>query len=268
MNDYIPKHFEALKNAKFNEQGPVGDSPATWVVDMQLDFGQIDNLPDKQLTRQEVRRICQDTRNNVFYGYICAMSWGAQGRGPNGGVNARKAWAARGQFQDRLENLRGMKNSKRCDAYNLFSGKNRVSGLGSAYFTKLLYFFGPGNHYVMDQWTVKSVCLLTGRKIVKNSGGHPSKDNTGFNYNLFCRVVDDLAQKFGSTGDVIEQKLFSIGSIKKKPRGVWRQYVVDEWEKLQLKRYNQDALEQFLADLQPVSRHLFGRCDVRYAYTL
>ena len=26
---YIPKHFEALKNAKFNEQGPVGDSPAT-----------------------------------------------------------------------------------------------------------------------------------------------------------------------------------------------------------------------------------------------
>jgi len=176
------------------------------------------------------------------------MAWGFQGRGP-GNAYPKKAWGKRAQFQDRLKNLRGMRNSKRCEAYNLFAGKNRVPGLGPAYFTKLLYFFGSGNHYVMDQWTVKSVCLLTGRKIVKNSGGHPSKDNTGFNYNLFCRVVDDLAQKFGSTGDVIEQKLFSIGSIKKKPRGVWRQYVVDEWEKLQLKRYNQDALEQFLADL-------------------
>lgn len=59
----------------------------------------------------------------------------------------------------------------RCEAYRLFLGTGAIPGIGPAFFTKLIYFFSPTpDFYILDQWTAKSVNLLTGNWVVKMSG--------------------------------------------------------------------------------------------------
>jgi hypothetical protein len=145
---------------------------------------------------------------------------------------------ARERLQDNLRHLREG-NLTRARAYDLFSGNGRIAGLGPSFFTKLLYFFSPQpNFYIMDQWTAKSVILLTDQPIVKMSGDLPSAENSGDDYERFCRQVDTIADELGCTGEIAEERMFSAGGIGRlKPRE-WRSYVKQcwkaEWERIQM----------------------------------
>lgn len=247
---YDPEHFEAFRKAPFLMQGRIGDVPAQWVEDLELEeVSQLGPFPVDQLARHDVRQHCSNTEKDPLFGYICAMAWGGQGLGPGGAENAQKAWNARRAIRGKLIKLRDCKLS-RAEAYDLFAGNANIPGLGPAFFTKLLYFFGPKNHYIMDQWTTKSVILLTGENLIRHTDQGPGQLNTGFNYELYCQVIDDLASKLGKSGEQIEQSLFSMGSIQRQPRGEWRRHVHAAWaNRPALSRYNRRTLEQRFAPL-------------------
>jgi hypothetical protein len=84
--------------------------------------------------------ICRNPHIPVLIGYICAMSWGNQDKGPGGKQRVKDAWGNRDSIKNNLNSLRSAKLS-RSASYNLFFGKCLVPGIGPAFLTKLLFFF-------------------------------------------------------------------------------------------------------------------------------
>ncbi|MGO6781227.1 8-oxoguanine DNA glycosylase OGG fold protein [Rhizobium ruizarguesonis] len=133
----------------------------------------------------------------------------------------------------------------RLEAYAALLAK-RTPGMGPAFFTKLIYFFGrcaakssSSGGYIMDQWTARSVNLLSGEKVVAlSSGMHWPKaqidgvrlgkavtaENGPDTYEAFCQFIDCLASKFECAPDFVEEVMFSHGGNSK---GRWRLYVLE-----------------------------------------
>lgn len=208
----------------FRAQGTLGKSPAQWVAELGIDgVPEAQKLPQHALDRKQVRAICLDSSKQVLFGYICAMAWGSQERGPRGLSGVTKPWQNKDAIRTNLEKLRAG-NFTRREAYNLFRAEAPVGGLGPSYFTKLVYFFSPASDFwIMDQWTAKSINLLTGVTVVRMSESAPSRRNKGGNYQAYCEEVDELARLLGVCGDQVEQRLMSKG--KPNP-GPWREHVV------------------------------------------
>ena len=223
---YTQPHYEKFAAIPFQRQLALGKAPSKWVEDLRLHgVPDVAKLPTKPLDRASVRSICRDTKMPVLFGYVCAMCWGAQEKGPRGSKGATEAWESRNQIKNYLEALREG-NLDRCGAYNLFRNGGKVKGLGPSYFTKLLFFFSPAdNFWIMDQWTGKSINLLTGsgKNVVRFSGSSPSDQNKGGNYQAYCQEVDALANLLKTNGDEIEQRLMSKGKPSPWP---WRKHVV------------------------------------------
>lgn len=221
---YVAKHWDNFIKSidDHKDQGPTGQKPSDWQNYGLEDVPQ--NLPDEQLNRDDVRAICRDIKRDVLFGYICAMAWGGQGMGPAGARHIKAAWSNRKQLKEHLEELRES-NLERCDAYSLFLGENRIPGLGPAFWTKLLFFFGPDSScYIMDQWTAKSVNLLTGLQVVRLEGNYVTPDNKCGNYRAFCEEIDRMVsilreRRKDVTGAKVEEWLFSQGKRD------WRKYV-------------------------------------------
>jgi hypothetical protein len=155
------------------------------------------------------------------------MCWGWQEKGPRGAKGATEAWQSRDKIKDHLEALRAG-NLVRCEAYKLFRKQGKVRGLGPSYFTKLLFFFSPADDFwIMDQWTGKSINLLTGKNVVRFSGSSPSDQNKGGNYQAYCEEVDALATLLNTNGNEIEQRLMSKGKPNPWP---WRSHVVANYD--------------------------------------
>jgi hypothetical protein len=248
-------HWNFFKNISLIHQGPFGRTPLGWAnghhIEINFDGHQ---LPNKVLTRQEVRLICQDKTIPVLFAYVCAMAWGLQGSGPGGSRTVARSWEARGLLQELLLQLRTT-NLTRSQAYELFR-KNSIPGLGPAYFTKLIYFFLPNIFpgYIMDQWTAKSINLLAGRKIVRMSGSWPNHENSCENYEAFCQLVDFLSEKVGCTGDEFEQRMFSQNGQHRKIRGPWRAHVVTNWETDKpSEKYDHQAMLNWVAQLKTLN---------------
>ncbi len=214
---YQQPHYDEFVATRFVEQAEVGEKPRAWVARLGLQ-SVLDaaTLPNAQLNRTDVRLICRDSNHSVLFGYVCAMAWGLQRR-----ANVKNAWGEHDKIADLLLQLRAGGLSRR-QAYDLFCGAGEVKGLGPSYFTKLLYFFSPAlDYYIMDQWTAKSINLLTGVHVVRVYDDSPTRENKGGNYQAFCEEVDHLAKLLRQTGDQIEQRLFAGDGA----RTSWRAYV-------------------------------------------
>jgi 8-oxoguanine DNA glycosylase-like protein len=220
---YLEAHWRVLSTLGPEDQGTVGSVPIAWAKRVAGDVPDFDSLPSHALDRKEVRAICTDRSRSVLFGYVCAMAWGGQG----GGVtqrSAKQAWHGRVRLEQHLKQLR-KGGFTRNAAYDLFCGGGEIRGLGPSFFTKLLYFFSPEpSFYIMDQWTAKSINLLTGKRIVKLLDTSPTRENTGGEYNSFCEEVDAIAALIGCTGCEAEERLFSRGG--RKP-GAWRKHVAE-----------------------------------------
>jgi hypothetical protein len=222
---YDETHFRQFECSQHKKQKAVGQPPAAWFDRFGLDELPHE-LPKNLLTREQVFELCCDPKVAVLKGYVCTMAWGGQGSQRGGKQHVKAAWAARSKIADILERIRSEQLTRE-QAYDLFCGEGAIPGLAPAFFTKLLYFFRPGKDcYIMDQWTSKSVNLLTGRPIVRLAGS-PHRSNTGDAYRLFCEIVDDLADRLQTDGSDIEERLFSKGGRKKAD---WRAYVVKHWK--------------------------------------
>ncbi|WP_145928915.1 hypothetical protein OH491_11145 [Termitidicoccus mucosus] len=227
---YRNPHWNTFAGIPYALAGPVGFAPAQWVATHKLanvPAGAIP-LPTTQICRTTVRAICRNPANPVLFGYVCAMAWGAQGAGLGGAGHVVKAWANHAQIIPKLTALR-RGNMTRCQAYNLFCGCGRVCGLGPAYFTKLLYFFSPTpDFYIMDQWTAKSVDLLTGNWVVRMAGNAVANYNKCGNYKAYCEEIDHIAGQLGGgiTGEQVEEMLMSKGGYNP---WQWRSHVRNNW---------------------------------------
>ncbi len=243
---YHNPHWNAFVNAGYQSQRTVGDTPAQWALGLpKVPM----NLPVTEQTRQQVRALCRNKNINELFAYICAMAWGGQN---NRFGHKTLAWKHRHLITPKLEALRAGKlnHSK---AYNLFSGANSVPGLGSAFFTKLIYFFSPAppngatGFYMMDQWTAKSINLLNQKWVVRLArvaNASPGAGNTSGNYEAFCCEVEHIVTALGlngaGIGDQVEQRLMSKGGHYPHP---WRAYVRANWPKnAPVGRYNPAAL--------------------------
>jgi hypothetical protein len=248
-------HWDTFQSITFIPQDTFGKSPVSWAKANRINLGLEDYcLPDKVLTRQEVRKVCHDKSTPVLFGYVCAMAWGLQGSGPGGNRTVERSWGAKSKIEKLLIEIR-TSSLTRAQGYELFK-RNPVPGLGPAYFTKLIYFFLPNDPtgYIMDQWTAKSINLLAGRKIVRMVGESPSRANSSENYESFCQIVDILAQKVGCTGDEFEQRLFSQNGQYKKVRGAWRTHVINNWEKQKpTERYEHLEMLNWVVKLKTLS---------------
>lgn len=242
------QHWVPFSNTTFVAQGPFGRVPARWAAAHNIPTQGL-ALPAHQLTRQQVRAECRGP-NPVLHGYICAMAWGMQGAGPMN-AHAQTAWGHHVEIEARLQTLRAGALSRE-DAYNVFA-VDPIPCLGPSYFTKLIYFFSPGEEplgYIMDQWTGKSVNLITGHHVVRMNGHAPSASNTAENYDSYCKVVDFIATHCDCSGDQIEQRLFSTNAQGRRPRGAWRSHVVTRWQHDRpTHRYDHLVMKDWVANL-------------------
>lgn len=99
--------------------------------------------------------------------------------------------------------------------YELMKSR-KLTGMGPAYFTKLICFLSRDlNGYTMDQWTAKSINLLLMKPLVKlTSSGLVSKSNTATTYEEFCLGIESLAKIIKKNPLDTEEMLFSNGGNK------------------------------------------------------
>ena len=189
----------------------LGRNISAWseAVTMQPDFApKLDRL-DRHALTDALKDI------SLEQAFIAISAWGSM-RVPNG----RIAWAQRANWLPAVKSLSECKS--RMDAYNemrKLRAKGQLPGVGPAYFTKLIFFLRPElNAYIMDQWTAKSINLLTASTLVKLAGSWVSDKNNEHDYENFCRCVECIAEQVGLAPADCEERLFGYGSK-------WREFV-------------------------------------------
>ncbi len=196
------------------------------------------SLPDIDITRENLIQMVQKYRAEInsegsLSGLaICVLAWGQMRVS-----NARTAFSTWGEWRGICGLLLNGEISD-LEAYKKFLDlrkSQKLRGMGPAYFTKLIFFLGSGNGFIMDQWTARSVNLLfDGGPLKFTRSGYLSPNNSDIEYKWFCDRLKDIAQHLETTGEQIEKLLFSH-SPHKKPRGMdvdefrrfcaWRKYV-------------------------------------------
>lgn len=145
-------------------------------------------------------------------------------------LHAARAWAARDAWSPAVGRIRegGRTRVEDFAALHELQMARAFPGVGAAYFTKLLFFMRPEpDAYIMDQWTAKSVNVLTGREVVRVSrGGWVVPDNDSGRYEEFCAIVDYLAERIGCSGGEAEHALVSKGWPKP---WAWRAHIKANW---------------------------------------
>lgn len=185
------------------------------------------NLPTERMNRRQVRSLIQTRGLSDDETHLAVMAWGGQRRD-----HGRAVWAL-------IERLRPILSALRAGAigrqgaysqlHELTTCEERVTCLGPAYYTKLLFFLPPrGQGVIMDQWTAKSMQLLFDRgaqaPIVKLShAGFVERRNDALIYEQFCVFVSELAQRYHVSDGNAEELIFS-GS-----RQPWRNHVRAHW---------------------------------------
>jgi hypothetical protein len=216
----IESHLNRLIQIGDLTQGFIGVNSVRWanMITSNYNFYQ---GPNKQFDRYGLLNYCQDNNNRDLDVLVAILSWGGM-RTAHGRIlfknlvtvlNLIKALRA-GQFQTRQSAFLAFR-SKRAEGL--------LSGLGIAYFTKLICFSAPSlNGYIMDQWSSKSINLLTGQQVIHISNNWVSDKNDENVYELFCAQIDNLASLLNCSGFEAEKRIFSVGRGK----GEWRKHLI------------------------------------------
>jgi hypothetical protein len=220
-----------------------GASPSSWAESVQSGLGKTYQLSSAPLTRAALRALWSDPAQSEEACFLSTMAWGGMQRG-----NARKAWQAREMWVQVCRDLR-LGTHDRASGFRAFSdlrSKGRLPGIGPAYFTKILFFAMPSaDAYILDQWTARSVHMLTGQ------GAYPAvrKDYTTAqkalklglpdklrvvvedkvsveDYQHYCQTVELLGSMLNLHPHQVEEKLFSSGG---RTPHAWRSHVMTAW---------------------------------------
>jgi len=219
-NRFVDQHLEFFRTCLDVQEQWTGGSPRLWTT--QITDGDWNHLPVENITRQQLKELCRNSRYSNEDCIFAIMAWG--------GLNRRHGRRLANNVQHLTNIVTSLRNEtmSATDAYTAIYQiiQGAPIGIRPAYYTKLIFFLDP-NHscYIMDQWTAKSINLLRGTPVVRLQQGHVSNLNTAAIYNVFCQEIRYLANLLEQDPEHIEMALFSEG----RNRGRWRQYVVNNW---------------------------------------
>jgi hypothetical protein len=187
----------------------------------------------KHFTRQDIVDIAKGSESDLTKHrriFIASMAWGR-------GTKAAFPWFTKSRtgFRDRLASLMGDRQFDVClqrcaddlyvhdvkSAYQRLSDA-KLSGIGSAFFTKTLYFlgrsFGDDWEYplVLDSRVAMALaCLFGYRELVCLSAYQPANDAIE-TYPRYVQRLHDWAKSLNTEGECLERLLFDI--VEKKNR--------------------------------------------------
>lgn len=219
--------FGALEVSLGDKLTWTGRTPQRWANSVEQGLGT--GLPDKPVHRGDLRAFCRDESHSLEACFLTVMAWGGM-KVPHGQL----AWSARGGWLKTIAWLRE-DGPTRTEAFARLSGlrsTGKLPGIGPAFFTKLMFFLRTADDaYILDQWTAKSVHVLTGQYHAPPLARHHHRvpdDLSTEDYEIYCLFVERLAQKVGRDGPDTEHALFSVGG---KRSGSWRRYVRKYWQR-------------------------------------
>lgn len=189
----------------------------------------------QRLERAKLRNFCRRQDVPLELRAAAVLGWG--GAGGLGYAHAPALWAARHVWLPIVERLPHLSRKEAFREFSELRRKRKLPGMGPAYFTKLIFFFGTGTGYILDKWLAASVQVLNSAHWIRNSEGHPifTRRSSNFprlnhqrtmvvdrvtadEYERFCQILEDLSARLHLTGgEAVELLLFS--SI------TWRAYV-------------------------------------------
>jgi hypothetical protein len=223
--DRVPKQdLIGGKNAKLFAAGLPG---AAW-----------DDLPLGLISRSQVFDLC--AAKSVPIATLCAaiFAWGGMHLENRNRLIKDLSWL------DVAQDIRDGNLSRKSafDAFRVLRRRKKLSGLGPAFFTKLIYFLSPRASappyaYIMDQWASRTVNLLVGCNVVLldvidvsrwEANGTSVKctttysvsdNNTGDHYENFCLQMDGLSLKCGTGPEQVDRAAMGEGDTS------WRSYL-------------------------------------------
>jgi hypothetical protein len=231
--ELILQHFDALKRIGPIDQMWVGEKLFSYAKSVISQSScQFDQLPEKSVTRGDLFKMVSSDSVNTLTCCVAIFAWGGMRRD-----HARSVLKA-SEYWIPITDMIRTQNIGRAEAYSEFSlmrAKGHLKGMGPAFFTKLIYFFGErttSHGYIMDQWTARSANLLLGRQLIhvvknKKNQARVSDQNSQHVYEEFCQFIETLASELNVSSDSAEEMIFSSGnSGRKQTRGEWRDYVL------------------------------------------
>jgi hypothetical protein len=191
-----------------------------------------------ELDRKALRDYCYPKSASEIESFVAVMAWGEMSI-----RNGRHALRLKRKVLDLVHEIRDSNSDRAADYERFYEARARkdgsLKGIGPAYYTKLLFFLRPDQKsYILDQWTAKSIHVLTGScdfpkvQRLQKDQTRVSDAVTPEDYEKYCRILDVIAghaQPLGWTGSDVEERMFSQGGHEPKP---WREYVRRQWPRL------------------------------------
>jgi len=223
MIEYHSEHYSAFKKALSVDESWPGNNIKHWWNYVTNNASS--NLPERRLTRHELKELCQNKKYSAEECIGAVMAWGGQNR-----KHGKMLFGRKDEIIPIIQNMRNGQLDY-ISAYKDFDGiwkQGEPLGMGAAYFTKLIFFCEPSREgFIMDQWTSKSTNLILGSNVIHLTKNTVNKKNNHETYDMYCKFVQKMAKDLNKTAEYIEICMFSKGGRNK---SAWRQYVVDNWK--------------------------------------
>jgi len=240
----IPSEVTRFKTLNANALSTwTGVDPYSWAESLDAGLGKRFSLSTAPLTRAALRALWANSNVSDEACFLSTMAWGGMQRG-----NGRRAWAARANWLPICQIIRngGHTRSTGYAAFAALRNGGGLPGMGPAYFTKILFFADPkADAYILDQWTTRSIHVLTGQgQCPAVRKDHSTAKKAAFNcdptklrlivddkvsvadYVDYCSRVEEIGQILGMAPHAVEERLFSSGGKYPHP---WRAYVMSAW---------------------------------------
>ena len=220
------RHFKKFEKIRNEEHQWRGRNLSNWWESVFP--GQKNKLPSKSVSREELKTLCADQAFSDQETVAAVMAWGGMF------VNNGRKFSSNVKCVCEIVSSLRSGDLPRDEAFSAFKNlrvKKQIKGMGAAYFTKLIFFCSPKHDgYIMDQWTSKSVNLISKKNLVKlTSTGYVSDANDVSNYIEFCYFIENLSLMCcDRSSEETEKRLFSFGG---KTKGAWRSYVIQNWKR-------------------------------------
>lgn len=224
MCNFIEPHLSTFLGWGNSQKMWTGKSLRRWANALEDSLGDRLDLPEEQHDRTRLQKFCEHASDEKCF--LSIMAWGGMRE-----KNAKSAWSCKDAWLPIVLKMRQGKTSRQ-ECYHDFASLRRAGdlrGIRPAFFTKLIHFTRHSDDgYIMDQWTGKSVNLLTGRAVVDlDRDGYVTDQNSPESYEAFCATVEALSVLCNLPASVTEERLFSIGG---RDPGVWRAHVRRHWK--------------------------------------
>lgn len=227
---FLQKHYDVLKALEPSSQPWVGGKLRSYAQSVARERSdcQFALLPDEAVDREYLFNMAASDHANTLTCCVAIFAWGGMRRD-----HARAVLGTADKWLPIADAIR-REHIGRTNAYSRFmqarQSKN-LPGMGPAFFTKLIYFFGEkaaSRGYIMDQWTALSANLLTGRQMVEmqilKNAARVSDSNGSDVYDEFCNFIEALGKELNESADKAEMRIFSVGGRGDK-QGKWRAYL-------------------------------------------